>query len=282
MKKNIFILIISIFSALNIFSITEVDSDGDIGLVPKDGTYGFASFRKSKITLYASVGTNNTTDPSTGITTYYNELGAHIQMLLDMPELKGFYFNGDFQISHNSLSIYTTGDLAWWSSFVPWFGETYFGYKNKYFDVTLGFMDLVSSDAIYNHLALDDYSGSLPGLRIKGMLGRFIDFELLYLMIRPNQSPWWDGSQPISVNPETQPGDANLYDGLYGKTLYTHKINIRPLPWIRVGIMEEVFFVGENINPWYANPFFSYIASNFLGSQINDKAGFRLNTDSGN
>jgi len=279
-KKIILTIILFCITAFNIFSLVEKNEYNDIGLNEKNGTYGFDSYmRKSTLSFITAVSSETTYDPAKGWT-YYSEIGGRIKMLLDFPEMGGFFFNGDMFISKNSLKTYTSGDLAWWNSFVPYMGDTHIGYKNKYFTVKLGFQNLVSSDAIYNHLMIDDYSGSLPAIRLNSMLGRFVDIELIYAMIRPHQSAWYSGTTKIETD-NTQ-DDSTLYDVYYGKSLYTHKINIRPLPWIRIGVYEGVYFLGENINPWYANPFFMYIGSQLLDDTIADKAGSRFNTHAAN
>ncbi len=282
MKKIIYISVIFIFFYYNLFSLIEKNDFNDPGLNEKNGTYGFASYlRKSYLMFFTGVGSQQKFDEDTGQYITYSEVGGRIHLYSELPEMKGFFFNGDMYISRNSHAIYSSGDKSWWNSFIPYFGETHFGYKTKFFTIKLGFQNLVSSDAIYNHLLIDDYSGSLFGLSIDSMLGRFVDIQLTYNMVRPHQSPWYSGKDPIEVNEEYQDDDT-LYDVYYGKSLYTHKINFRPLPWIRIGVYEGVYFLGENLNPWYANPFFIYIGSQLLDSVIADKEGSRFNTHTAN
>lgn len=271
-KKYFFVLLLILLS-YSLFSLIEKNDNNDVGLVEKNGTFGFSPYmRSSYFQFLTGVGTNE-----------YSEIGFRIKMLMEFQELQGFYFNGDMQISRNSLSTYSKGDLSWWNSFVPYFGTTHFGYKHKYFTIKLGFQNFRSSDAIYNHLLLDDYSGSLFGLSATAMIGRFVDIELNYIMVRPHQGPWYQGDSTIDVPSHLSEKDRiALYGVTYGKSLYTHKINIRPLPWIRIGIYEGAYFLGENINPWYANPFFIYIGSQLLANVIEDKSGSRYNMHAAN
>ncbi|MBN2544165.1 MAG: hypothetical protein JXB50_00110 [Spirochaetes bacterium] len=303
MKKYYLVIVFLISACLNIFSLfdrnhlfyylqnEQRNSQGllfeefhnvDIGLIEKSGIYGFNPYlRKSFFLGYFGYSALLTGTLPQDQKSEYVEVGARIKAYLEYPQLKGFFFNGDIYINQNTFNITNQGDLAWYGSFTTFFGETHLGYKHKYFSVILGFQRLISSDAIYNHLLVDDYSGPIFALKVKSMLGRFIDIELNYAMVRPHQGPWYSGDQVIKVDPVTQHDDT-IYDVYYGKSLYTHKINIRPLPWIRIGICEGVFFLGENLNPYYANPFFSYILSQSLDQIVTNKEGSRYNIHAAN
>ncbi len=282
MRKLFIILIIFLFFYPPLFSLIEKNDYNDPGLNEKNGTYGLDTYLRKSYTLFlAGVSSLMKFDDDLDEYINYYEFGGRIHLYSEMPEMKGFFFNGDFLLTRNSHATFSSGDKGWWNSFIPYFGETHFGYKTKYFKIKLGFQKLVSSDAIYNHLLIDDYSGSIFGLRLDGMLGKFVDFQLSYNMIRPHQGPWYQGNDPIDWNKKNVEDD-ELYAALYGKSLYTHKLNIRPLPWIRIGIYEGTYFLGENLNPWYANPFFIYIGSQLLDSIIADKEGSRFNTHAAN
>jgi len=284
-NKLIYSVLILFLSYNNIFSLIEKNAYNDVGLNEKNGTYGYDTYlRKSFFSFFTGLGfypilpyKNTNSDEE-----LYAEVGGRIKLFIDLPELQGLYFNGDFFISRNSLSLYKSGDLGWWNSFVPYFGNSHVGFQHKYFSIKLGFQNLTSSDAIYNHLLLDDYSGSIFALKINTMLGRFVDMEFIYGMVRPHQGPWYSGDATIDINKPDNIDDDEMYYAYYGKSLYTHKINIRPLPWIRFGIYEGVYFLGENFNPYYANPFFIYIATQFIASPFGDKEGSRYNNHAAN
>jgi len=268
-RKSIYILLLLI-SVYSIYPLIEKNDYNDSGLNEKNGTYGLSSYlRKSYALFFASIGLN-----------YYSDIGGKIRLYLDPPELLGFYFAGDIYVSKNNLVNYSQG-LPWWINFLPFLNESYVGYKHKYFNIKLGYQKLLSSDAIYNHLMIDDYSGSLFGLKILAMLSRFADIELIYSIVRPHQGPWYRGDSIITGDSVFK-NDKNIYDVYYGKSLYSHKLNIRPLPWIRFGIFEGVYFVGENLNPWYVNPFFTYIGAQMISGIIKDKEGSRYNLHTAN
>lgn len=265
MKRYITILAILFFTAASAFSLVATNEYGDIQLNEKKGVFNFNKYQgQSYVSFFGAVANYG-----------FNEIGGKLHLVLDFPEMQGFYFNGDFLISKRSVVGATSGDLGHWGGVAPLFGETYLGFKKKYFDIKVGFQNMVSSDAIYNHLMLDDYSGPLFGITFNGMISRFFDFQISYLMIRPHMGPWYNGSSPMT--PPVGADDPKLYDAVYGKSLYFHKINIRPLPWIRIGIQESAFFLGENINPWYINPMFSYFMMNMIAGFIEKKEGTRYN-----
>ena len=101
------------------------------------------------------------------------------------------------------------------------------------------------------------------------MITPFFDFQVVYNFIRFHESPWYNGEsgyewanateQNILHLPKDQVGSGYVMPK-YGKSLYYPKMNIRPAPWIRFGLFESVYFLGENFNPFFANPFFIYFA----------------------
>ena len=264
MKKCIFyISLMTLFFQFS-YGIVEENSYYDIGLKQKNGVFNFEPYLGQNYLIgFLSVGNAD-----------FFEGGFKLRTYLDFPELLGFYFVGEFSMSKITAQNFS-GDLAWWGGIVPLFGETYFGFKKKYFNIKLGFQDLVSSDAIYNHLMIDDYSGSFFSLKIDSMISRFFDTQIVYSMIRPHQGPWYNGENEMTE--AAWADDNTLYDALYGKSLYFHKMNFRPAPWIRIGIQESVFFLGENINPWYLNPFFIYFGMSAIGDIIKKQNGSRYN-----
>nr|HPO49227.1 hypothetical protein [Spirochaetota bacterium] len=149
------------------------------------------------------------------------------------------------------------------------YGETCVGYKNTYVNVKFGFQNLKSSDSIYHSLLIDDYSGIYLGLRNDIMFSRFFDVQLIYNIIRPQNSLWT--TKDISSMTEA-------YDGLYGKSLFIKKLNFRPLPWIRIGLTDSVYFLGENFNIWYMNPFSLYYMTASMSQIFKNKFGTELNT----
>ncbi len=288
--KHYLALIFALILSNSIFALIEKNDYNDIGLNEKNGIYDLNQYLgDSFFKFYTAVG--NAREQGS-----FYDIGFRIKMFVALKELQGFFFIGDFFISRSTLKLSGTGDIAWWNNFIPYFGETHFGYQNKYFTIKLGFQNLVSSDAIYNHLLVDDYSGSLFALRATSLLSRFVDMDIIYSMIRPHQSAWYNGNDtvdsdlPSYVLNETDPikrqekldDFKREYAVYYGKSLYIHKLNIRPLPWIRFGVYEGVYFLGENLNPWYANPFFMYIASQMLDKTINQKNGSRYNIHAAN
>ncbi len=248
MNRIVFIIILLILPfSLFSFPFSEVNDYYDYELVPKEGTYGVNRYGKNK--------------SFTGIGGSFRTLNSYAEMLLftrfyiDLPELYGFFFVADFLVDYktatNSEIMPASGEYS--KSFGVTFtygGESYIGFQNKYTTIKLGFQNLVSSDAIYNHLLYDDYSGSFFALKWDLLITRFLDIELLYNIVRP-QNGLWTTTLPLdSTN--------RIYEGLYGKSLYSKKINIRPLPWIRLGITDCIYFMGENFNMWFANPFSLY------------------------
>jgi hypothetical protein len=265
MKKQILTLLFLI-SAVSLFPVIEWNDLYEPGLVEKNGIYGYQS------PLY-----NNSFQFITGVKTDNTSyISLKTRMLINPAELWGFFYLGEFHINKISGQSSEAGDLSWFGGLAPYLGESYIGQKNQYFKIHFGFQNLRSTDAIYHHLMLDDYSGSMLALRGSGMFSRFFDFDISYIILRPNKSSWLNGKaefDPTIFNP----GDETLYDGLYGKSLYFHKFNIRPLPWMRFGLLESVFFLGENFNPWFMNAFSSYYLSQLMGSFIAEKSGSRFN-----
>jgi hypothetical protein len=268
-KKYVVLIFLFFITSYSLFSIVEVNDYNDVGLVEKNGTYGYSSpMYKNSFTSFFSVSSNSSFIA-----------GFRLKLLLEVPELAGFYFYGNFFLDYNKVNTSLGADMSYWFGFAPYFGESYFGYKNKFLSLKLGFQNFVSSDAIYNHLFIDDYSGSFFGLRFDSMISRFFDSQLFYIMVRPDKGSFLSNSTVFDTNGLLfNTTDSEQYNGLYGKSLYMHKFNIRPLSWIRVGVIESVYFLGENLNPWYANPFFSYFASTAIADTYKTKNGGAANT----
>jgi hypothetical protein len=272
MKKIFILYILTIVTIFSSFSITEVNDYYDSGLKEKTGTYGLASLMQRNILMgFTSVGNKNN----------YFEIGGKWHFVIDEPEMMGFYFVGDFLMTYKNIPKDTGGDAAYWGGFSPFYGEDYFGFRSKYLNAKFGWQYAVSSDAIYNHLILDDYSGSFFGLRVDSMFSRFFDFQFYYLILRPNKSSWLVANTVFNsklITPTYKSmEDTTMYDGLYGKSLYFHKFNIRPLPWMRISLNESAYFLGENINPWYLNPLFPYGLMQGIDNAVKTKDGSRFN-----
>lgn len=264
------ILIFIFLYTFSFYGLTEYNDFYDMGLNPKDGVFNFNRYmnRQSYFVGFGSVGNDE-----------FSEAGAMLSLYSNFGNLKGFYIRGGMTISQlNTRS--TSGDLdEWWGGNVPFFDETYIGFQNKYFMAQLGWQNIVSSDAIYNHLMIDDYSGEFLSYKSQLMPAEFIDFEVSYNIVRWHQGPWYNGDEvkePIFVAKSSS--DQSHYQALYGKSLYFHKINIRPAPWFRIGVFESVYFLGENINPYYITPFVVYFGVGIVDQLINQKYGSRQNT----
>ncbi|MCG8569811.1 MAG: hypothetical protein MJB14_06700 [Spirochaetes bacterium] len=267
-KINIYSLLLFIM-ACPAFAIFEHNLYFDRGLNEKNGTFNLNKYLyPNYLTVLLTPGNEN-----------YLNFGAITHLEVTYPELGGFYFKGDFSMTRLSSpnADAVLGDIgSYWGSFAPFFGATHFGFKKRFFDAKFGYQNLVSSDAIYNHLMLDDYSRSILVLALNTMPSRFFDSQLVYAILRPHTGKWY--AEEGELTEMDYMTDQDFYSPIYGKSLYFHKINIRPAPWLRFGIQESVLFLGENLNPWYANPFFIYFASQSLAAYYKEKNGSRLNT----
>ena len=121
-NKLLFSVLIIFLSYNNIFSLIEKNSYNDVGLNEKNGTYDYDTYlRKSFFSFFTGLGFYPIIPDGNADEDFYSEVGGRIKLFIDLPELQGFYLNGDFFISRNSLSLYESGDLGWWNSFVPYF-----------------------------------------------------------------------------------------------------------------------------------------------------------------
>ena len=275
MKKIIKIgfFIISLFSSVfTLCSLTEYNEYLDSGLVEKNGTFGLNPYLTPN---FISGFISSSTDD-------YFELGARLKVHYSPKELKGLFFNGEMTMSNVSVRE-TGGDAAaWWNGTIPWWGETNFGFESRWFDFKLGYQNMVSSTGIYNNLMLDDYSGAFLGYKSNLAITKFFDFQVIMNFVRIHQGPWYTGDatyewdyiyDSIKLHEDEYSSIDSKYQAKYGKTLYMHKINIRPAPWIRFGLQESVYFLGENLNPYFINPFFLYFATGMIGGELEDKYG---------
>ncbi len=257
LKKALFLFFI-IYSNVLSYSIITHNDYYNAGLVRKIGTYDLSIFnRANSSSFYFGAGNLD-----------YLEVGGNVSLHLQPPELFGLILHGDFYFSWVNGRTFEGSTLSQVGDIIVYYGEGYAGFQNPYTSFKVGFQNLVSSDAIYHHLFLDDFSGSFFSIRWDIWMSRFFDFQLVYNIVRPHQSNW-SNSYPAN--------NSIKYRGLYGKSLYFKKLNFRPLPWIRIGIMESVFFTGENFNPWYANPMSFYYLTMALHEFIIEKQGAALN-----
>lgn len=268
MNKRL-ILVLFIISALcsSLYSISEINEYNDLGLTEKNGTFGIPNVMRKSYTR--NTGTFLTKEN-------YIQWSHRLHMMVDYPELLGFFLNFDFMVQRSNAQFTGAPEFDKVMSFVLYPTQAYIGFKNKYTTVQFGFQNQVSSDAIYNHLLIDDYSGSFFGLKWNQLLGRFVDIEIVYNFVRPHNGSW-------DVFGATNYNDDNYtYNTMYGKSFFTKKLNIRPVPWVRFGIMDGVFFLGENFNPWYLNPFSIYFVTNAAAKLSDTKDGTSLNTEASN
>src|SRR4030042_1567594 len=101
----------------------------DIGLIEKSGIYGFNPYlRKSFFLGYFGYSALLTGTKPQDQKSEYTEVGARIKVLLEYPQLKGFFFNGDMYINQNTLNMTNQGDIAWGGRFTSFFAETTLGY----------------------------------------------------------------------------------------------------------------------------------------------------------
>ncbi len=282
MKKISILMLLCVFS-FKIHSIVAYNNSFDPGLIEKNGVFDFNKYLFDNYIMgFASHGLSGA-DGST----VYDEAGAKLHLRYAPDELKGFYFNADLYMSKiTAQKLY--GDAAdWWGGNMPFFGETYFGFQSKIFDFSFGFQNLKSSDTIYHNVMIDSYSGAFFSYKSNLMITKYFDFQVAYNFIRFHQGPWYNGDVNYDytyMNDQwkehtddlTSPG---FFQPKYGKSLYFHKINIRPAPWIRFGLMETVFFLGENINPYFANPVFLYFAMAMIDQSLAQKYGSNQGTD---
>ncbi len=255
MKKS-FLLIILFTLALPIFGIIDTNDYYDINLIEKNGTFNFESYKRSNHSyLFGGFDTNG-----------YTEILGRMRLNIGPPELIGFYLVSEILFS-NSDKRDAGGEFEKTGNTMLFYGEAYIGFKNKWTSVKFGFQNLISSDAIYHRLLLDDYSGPIFALRWSQLLSRYVDMDLIYSFIRPHQGEW-------------SPNLTTLYKKgeLYGKSLFVKKFNFRPLPWIRIGLSDSVYFLGENFNIWFMNPFSIYFITLSLNKFYDEKFGSGLNT----
>ena len=263
--KKIFVFIFLLF-CFDLFSLVELNDYYDYGLVEKNGTYGVKPFFRKNSFVMGGVFTSNNDS--------FSEWFTRLSMYIDPPELYGFVFNVDATMQRTSLSTTRSSEFDKLLKFAFNYGENYLGFINKYVSIKFGFQNLVSSDAIYNHLLIDDYSGAFFAFKTNILLSRYVDVEILYNIVRPQNSIW------TTSIPDKDPN--STYSGLYGKSLFTKKINFRPLPWIRFGLTDAVYFLGENFNIWFINPLSMYYFTVAMGDFFKEKYGSQMNTQASN
>ncbi|HOJ64555.1 MAG TPA: hypothetical protein PLE45_09050 [Spirochaetota bacterium] len=256
--KIVYLILIIFLINFNLFSILEVNDYYDINLIEKSGIFRYETFQRY----------NSSTTIGLLSTDYFHEFAGRMVLTIMPPELYGFMIKSEAIFSRSTKREYG-GEFEKTNGLILYYGEAYLGFRNKYFTAKLGFQNLVSSDAIYNHLLLDDYSGPFFALKLSFIITRFVDVDLIYNFIRPHQGEW-------SSNLTT------IYEksSLYGKSLFIRKVNIRPLPWIRLGFSDSVYFLGENMNIWFLNPFSVYFVTLALEKFFVEKYGSALNTGS--
>ena len=178
-----FFCIIYIIAAFSGYGFTAHNDYLDPGLVEKSGQFNVNRYLLSNyIAGFYSTGTNGVT-----------EGGVKLDLHYDLPYIKGVFFNAEFSMS-NLSSREVSGDASrWWGGNIPFFGETNFGISTKYFYAKLGYQNVVSSDAIYNHLIIDDYSGTFFAYRSELMVSQYVDFQAIYNIVRWHQSSWYNG-----------------------------------------------------------------------------------------
>lgn len=273
--KKILIAILSFLSWNVFFGLTTYNTYLDPGLVEKNGTFDLNRYLYSNYILgFISGATDN-----------YFEAGAKLKVHYQPEMLKGFYANGEMMIS-NISARQVGGDAAdWWGGNIPFFGETNFGFDSRWFDFQFGFQNLVSSTGIYHNLTLDDYSGSFLAYKSNLAITKYFDFQVIYNFVRIHQGPWYTGEATYDYDylydsimlHRDEYGSLDFYQAKYGKSVYFHKINIRPAPWLRIGLQEATYFLGENLNPYLLNPFFIYFATAMIGNYLQDKTGTSYN-----
>ena len=231
MKKNFFIILFTTLCCLS-FAIIDSNEYLDINLKDKNGTFGFGSYhRDNYFFMFGGVDTNG-----------YAEFETKTHLNIDSPELFGFLFAGDIYLGLTK-DREIGGEFEKFGGLTMYYGEAYLGYENKFTSIRVGFQSLNSSDAIYNHLLVDDYSGPIFAMRFNQFMSRFFDMEIVYSFIRPHSTDW-----------TTNFTQERIQTGQFGKSLFYKKFNFRPLPWIRIGLGDSVYFLGNNFNIYYMNP----------------------------
>jgi hypothetical protein len=257
MIKKLVYLSLMLLATSPTWAIIGVNDSLDINIADKNGTFGIDTYlRYNYSMMYGYLESDGS-----------GEIGGKQLLRIDLPELRGIYFKSDLLFAFNP-ERYAGAEFQKMNNVLLHYGEAYLGFQNKYTSLKIGFQNLVSSDGIYNHLLLDDYSGPMFGLKWNIWLTRFWDLELIYSFIRPHNATWFN-SIPDKDN--------STYNGLYGKSLFTKKINFRPLPWIRLGVTESVYFLGQNFNIWFMNPFTSYFLTLALNDWVDRASGGTAN-----
>ncbi|HOV14899.1 MAG TPA: hypothetical protein PK771_11485, partial [Spirochaetota bacterium] len=268
MNKILIILLVTLIPLFYSFSLREVNDYYDFGLNEKTGTFGITPYIRPNYLL-----TGGTFSVKDGFTEWLLKYHTYI----DLPELCGVFFNIDFTMANSAQLVDLflkkndrfLGEFKKLINFTFNYGEGYIGYKNTYVTLKFGFQNCKSTDSIYHNLLIDDYSGVYLGLRSDIMFSRFFDVQLIYNFIRPQNSLWT--TKDLSSMTEA-------YNGLYGKSLFIKKLNFRPLPWIRIGLTDSVYFLGENFNIWYLNPFSLYYMTAAMSQVFKNKYGTEFNT----
>lgn len=231
MKRLFYIILFTTICSIS-FAIIDSNDYLDINLKGKDGTFALPSYhRDNYFFTFCGVDTKG-----------YAEFETKTHLNINSPELFGFIFAGDIYVGYTKDRD-VGGEFEKFGGITMYYGEAYLGYENKFTSVRVGFQNLNSSDAIYNHLQIDDYGGPIFALKFTQFMSRFVDMEIVYSFIRPHTTDW---------NANFLKND--IIDGQFGKSLFYKKFNIRPLPWIRIGLGDSVYFLGNNFNIYYMNP----------------------------